>query len=332
MNIATMKLFCDVVRCRSFSQAASLNGISQSAASQAVSQLEREVGVKLIDRTRRPFVLTQEGEIYHAGFSDMIARFEGMEADVRALRQEMSGLVRVAAIYSVGLHEMRACMQSFMSRFPKARVRLQYLLPTRVYEAVENGEVDLGIVSYPLATRELAVIPLRSEEMLLVCHPQHHLTTQSSVSLRQLHGENFVAFERDLAICRDLDRHLREHHVSVRKVMEFDNIETIKQAIEIGAGVSILPKPTVRKEIASGVLSGIPISDDDLHRPIGILHRQRISLAPVLKKFIEVLKTTQGQVPENGAEGAEPNELKPLEFTRAESAYAEQEVTPSSQH
>lgn len=295
MNLASMRLFCDVVRCRSFSQAASLNNITQSAASQAVSQLEKEVGLQLVDRSKRPCVLTPEGEIYYAGFCDILTRYDAMQADVRSLRQEISGLVRVAAIYSVGLHEMRTCMQDFMSRYPKVRVRLQYLLPSRVQEAVLSGEVDVGITSYPQPSRDLAVIPLRSERMVLVCHPQHHLAMHASIRLKQLQGENFVAFDRELAICKELDRHLREHQVSIRKVMEFDNIETIKQAIEIGAGVSILPYPTVKKEVASAALAAVTIEDDQLERPIGIIHRQRRSFTPVLRKFIEVLEATHGQ-------------------------------------
>lgn len=302
MNLAAMQLFCDVVRCRSFSQAAGLNNISQSAASQAVMQLEKELGVQLIDRSKRPFILTAEGEIYYNGFSDMLNRYEAAQADIRSLREEVAGMVKVSAIYSIGLHEMRTCMQNFMSRYPKARVKLQYLLPDRVVESVVNGEVDLGIMSYPIATRDVAVIPLRSERMVLVCHPQHHLADRKGVSIKDLQGENFIAFDRDLAICKELDRHLREHQVTVRKVMEFDNIETIKQAIEIGAGVSVLPEPTVRREFAAGLLAAVPIMDDQLERPIGIIHRQRKTLTPIIRKFIDVLETTHGQ----GTSGANP--------------------------
>lgn len=294
-----MRLFCDVVRCRSFSQAAALNNISQSASSQAVAQVEREVGIQLVDRSKRPFILTAEGEVYYNGFCDILARYDAIQADVRSLREEIAGLVRVAAIYSVGLHEMRACMHDFMSSYPKARVRLQYLLPDRVYEAVMSGEVDLGLVSYPSASRDLSVIPLRSETMVLVCHPQHHLADRQSVNLTDLQGENFIAFDRDLAICKELDRHLREHEVTVRKVMEFDNIETIKEAIEIGAGLSILPRPTIRREVSTGTLAAVMIADGKLERPIGIIHRQRKSITPVIRKFIDVLEATSGQgVPE----------------------------------
>ena len=160
---------------------------------------------------------------------------------------EIAGLVRVASIYSVGLHDMSRCMQDFMRQYPKAKVRLEYLRPNKVYDAVLGGEVDMGVVSYPAASADLQVIPLRSERMVLVCPPTHRLARQQAVTAEHLQGEDFVGFDRDLIIRKEVDRYLRQRGVNIRMAMEFDNIETIKQAVEIGAGVSILPEPTVRE-------------------------------------------------------------------------------------
>lgn len=290
VNLDSLRLFCDVVRSRSFSRGAVSNGITQSAASQAISHLENEIGAQLIDRRKRPFILTPEGEVCYEGFRDILARFEAVKASIESLQQTITGLVRVAAIYSVGLHEMSATMRGFMSRYPGAKVRLEYHLPQKIYEEVLQDGVDLGIVSYPTETNEIAVIPLRSEKMVLVCHPGHHLASKRAISVKQLHGENFVAFDRGLPIRRELDRYLRDNHVTVRRVMEFDNIETIKQAVEIGAGLSILPEPTIRREIANGTLATVRVLGCDLERPIGIIHHQRKAFTPVLTKFVEMLR------------------------------------------
>ena len=298
MNLDTLKVFCDVVRCQSFSRGAAMNQISQSAASQAVHQLERHLGVQLIDRTKRPFILTPEGEVCYEGFRDVMDRYGAVEAHVRSLRKEITGMVRVAAIYSVGLHDMSRCMRDFMSQYPHAKVRLEFLRPNRVYEAVLDEAVDLGIVSYPAASRGLTVIPLRSEDMVLVCRPDHHLARMQEVAISQLRGENFVGFDRDLQIRKELDRYLRDNEVAVRMVMEFDNIETIKQAIEIGAGIGILPEPTVRREVESGTLVAIPLAMHKLRRPIGIIHRQRKMFTPTIVKFVELLKTVRDSPPE----------------------------------
>jgi DNA-binding transcriptional LysR family regulator len=294
MNLETLRIYCSVVRSQSFSRGAAMNNVSQSAASQAVHQLERHFGIQLIDRTKRPFVLTPEGEACYEGLRDILQQFDALEARVLSLRQEISGTVRVAAIYSIGLHEMSRRMQEFMSRYPKAKVRLEYLGPQRVYEAVLDEEADLGIVSYPQAGRGLTVIPLRSETMVLVCHPDHHLARLKRVTLSQLRGENFVGFDKNLPIRKELDRYLRDNQVAVRMVVEFDNIETIKQAVEIGAGLSILPEPTVEKEVKIGTLAAVPIAIHKLRRPIGIIHRQRKAFTPTISKFVDLLKEAHG--------------------------------------
>lgn len=289
MNIPTFKLFCDVVRCRSFSRGAELNGISQSAASQSVSHLERELGVQLIDRRRRPILLTREGEICYQGLCEILRQYEYMMANMESSGHRVEGTVRVAAIYSVGLHDMNWAMQKFMADHPKANVRLQYHLPDKVYEAVRRNEADLGILSYPAEDRDFSVIILREEEMVLVSHPDHHLATRDIVEPAQLNGEDFVSFDRELSISRELDRYFAENQVSIRKVMEFDNVETIKQAVELGVGLSMLPEPTIRREVNTGTLAALKISGCDLKRPIGIIHLHEKVFTPALIKFVDIL-------------------------------------------
>ena len=218
---------------------------------------------------------------------------------------DISGLVRVASIYSVGLHDMRQCMQDFMRRYPKAKVRLEYLRPNKVYDAVNNAEVDLGIISYPTASPDIDVIPLRSERMVLVCSPQHRLAKEGAVTAEHLQSEDFVAFDRDLSIRKEVDRYLRQRSVNIRIVMEFDNIETIKQAVEIGAGVSILPEPPIREACRNGSLVAVRLIAPELFRPIGIIHRQRKVFTPTAAKFVELLKETQLHKPEETWSGQE---------------------------
>ena len=214
---------------------------------------------------------------------------------------EITGVVRLAAIYSVGLHDMSRCMQEFMRRYPKAKVRLEYLHPRRVYDAVLNSEVDLGIVSYPAASPELSVLPLRSERMVVVCNPEHPLARHEAVTAEHLEDADFVGFDRDLSIRKEVDRFLRQRSVNIHVVMEFDNIETIKQAVQIGAGVSILPEPTVRREAEAGTLAAIRLIAPELKRPIGIIHRSRKLFTPTAGKLIELLREASESPSEKGS-------------------------------
>ena len=297
MHLETLRLYCDVVRLRSFSRGAEQNFVSQSAASQAVQQLETQLGVVLVDRTKRPFVVTREGEAFYTAARGILESWEKAKTEVAAVKARVDGTVRVAAIYSVGLHDMSRPMQRFMSRYPQARVQLECLHPHNVVEAVLTGEADLGIMSYPPAERALSVVPLREESMAVVCHPNHRLARRRVVMPADLAGEPFVAFDPGLTIRKAIDRALRQHNVRVSIVMEFDNIETIKQAIIIAAGISILPRRTVQKEASIRTLAAVAVAMPDLVRPVGIVHRRHKPLTPTAARFVEMLQEPSDAAP-----------------------------------
>ncbi|KPL11602.1 hypothetical protein AMJ85_03495 [candidate division BRC1 bacterium SM23_51] len=297
MSLDSLKIFCDVVRQRSFSRAASMNAVSQSAASQAVGQIEKHLGVQLLDRSKRPVTLTAEGRIYYEECRDLVDRYLSIEARIRTGHSEANSRVNVAAIYSVVLYHMDRYVQRFLSRYPQGHVRFQYLHPDDVYDSVLNEQADLGLLSFPKSRREIEVIAWRNEPMALVCPPTHRFAQLGQVSVEQLHGEDFVAFESGLAIHRNIDRFLRAHKVEVNVVMAFDNIEFIKRGIETGAGVSILPESTVTREVGDGTLKIVPMPELDLVRPLCIIHRRKRVLTPAMTGFIEVLQEKGGGHP-----------------------------------
>lgn len=290
MNIDGLKVFCDVVRTRSFSRGAQLNDISQSAASQAVLQIERRLGVRLIDRSRRPLTLTSEGRVFYEGVRGLIEKYFALEAEIAAKHGSAECHVTIASIYSVSFYDMNEYIRLFQAQHPKGQVRLEYLHPEKVYEKVLNDEADLGLVSFPRTSGNLVVLPWREEPMVLVCAPSHEFAKRATVSARDLNGQDFVAFDADLAIRRYVDRELRQRNVLVQVRMEFDNIEAIKRAVEAGAGVSILPAPTVRSEVDSGKLMEFLLAGIQLTRPLSIIHRKGKVLSPGLSDLLDLLR------------------------------------------
>src|SRR5260370_9495900 len=290
MNLDTLNLYCDVIGSGSFSLGAATHRISQSADSQAVRQLEEEVGAQLIDRPKRPCMLTAEGKKFFEACLVLLDNFEKAKVEITSQRTLVGGAVRVAVIYSVGLHDMGIYCQEFTTRYPQAKIRLAYLHPHEVVEAVINDEADLGILSFPLPHRSLTIIPWHSEPMVFVCHRSHPLAKRKTVSFRDLEGENFVAFDRCLSIRKAIDKALRQRNVNVNMAMEFDNIETIKHAITIHSGVSILPQPSVAREVEAGILAAIPLDMPELVRPIGIIHRRQKLLTPTAQELLQFLK------------------------------------------
>jgi DNA-binding transcriptional LysR family regulator len=305
VNLKSLKIFCDIVSRHSFSKAAADNGISQSNASQVVGQLEAHLGVRLIERSKRPLVPTREGQVFFEGCRKIIAGYDALEDQVRTLHDEVAGRVRVAAIYSVGLHHMSRYVQEFMSRHPKANVRLEYLHPDRVLESVEQGQADIGIVSYPRSSRGIEAEPWREEPIVLACAPGNPFAGRVQMTLGELHGQRMVGFDSDLVIRHELDRAVAAQGAEPTVVMEFDNIETIKRAVEIDAGVALLPEPTVGRELAAGTLCMVRLAGDDLVRPLGIIRARGKALAPTVERFIDLLRghahDTDHAVPVAGA-------------------------------
>src|SRR5690349_5916931 len=220
----------------------------------------------------------------------MLEAWEAAKVEVAAVKARLDGTVRVAAIYSVGLHDVSRPMQQFAALYPEARMQLECLHPHKVVEAVMNDDADLGIMSYPPSGRALTVVPLRVEPMAVVCHPNHRFARRRLVMPADLNGERFIAFDRALPIRKAIDRALRQHDARPQIVMEFDNIETIKQAIIIAAGVSILPRHTVQKEAGIRTLTVVPLAIADLVRPVGLIHRRQKPLSPTVSRFIELLR------------------------------------------
>ncbi len=290
MNFETLFLYCDVIRSNSFSLGAAAHQISQSAASQAVRQLEQELGVQLIDRTKRPFMVTREGGVFFEACQEIVECFEKAKAEITSENARIEGTVRVAVIYSVGLQDMGWYTQQFTSLYSRARIRLAYLHPEEVVEAVISNGADLGILSFPSPHRSLTVIPWHSEPMVFVCSSNHPLAARELVGAPEIADQRFVAFDKTLSIRRAIDRALRVRGFKADVAMQFDNIETIKQAITTEAGVSILPRPSVNREVEDGVLTAVPLDMPELIRPVGIIHRRQKLLTPTTSALMDFLR------------------------------------------
>jgi len=289
VNFEHQRLFRDIVQSRSISRGAAMNGISQSAASQHIRELESRLGAALLDRSSRPFTLTPVGRLYADLCRDVLRRHEEFEIALESLKTEVEGAVRVASIYSIGLSEMTFLKEEFARRYPVAHLHVEYLRPEKVYEAVLEDRADLGLLSYAAPSRELVAIPWRQERMVLAASPSHPLARRLRVQPEDLAGVDFVAFDEDLPICREIDRFLKSRGIEVNRTMHFDNIQMIIQAVVLGAGVSILPQRTLSAEIKLGRLVGIPI-EADLVRPLGIIHRRRKKFNKAAVLFLKLLQ------------------------------------------
>lgn len=292
MQIQSFKIFCDLVETESFTRAAQINGVTQSAVSQQISSLERQLKSLLIERSKKKFRLTREGELLYEHSRQIVSTYDSLLHRLQEVKDIVSGTIRVATIYSIGLHDLPPYLKRFLKAYPTVNVHVEYQRANQVYDDVLGNVVDLGLVAYPNKDSRLEMVHLREEQMVLICHPKHILAKGKTVRLAQLDGQRFIGFEPDIPTRKAVDKVLRDAGVTIRVVMEFDNIETVKRAVEIEAGVSIVPDGTVAGEVAKQTLMAIPIADAHIGRPLGVIYKKNKVLSPAMKQFIQLLKET----------------------------------------
>jgi LysR family transcriptional regulator, transcriptional activator of the cysJI operon len=290
MQIESLKVFCDLAETESFTKAAQINQITQSAVSQQVSALERTFRSLLIERSKKKFRLTREGEILYDFAKQLINTYDSLFNKLQEVRDIVGGNIRVSTIYSIGLHDLPPYLKKFLKSYPNVNVHVEYRRSNQVYEDVLGNADDLGLVAYPTKDAKLEIIPLRKDKMVVITHPKHALAKSENLSYKDLADQKFIAFEPDIPTRKAIDKALKEANVEVDTVMEFDNIETVKRAVEIDAGIAIVPHTTVLQEVAKHTLEAIELENGALARPLAVIHKKNKVLSPAMRQFINTLK------------------------------------------
>lgn len=290
MQIESLKVFCDLAETESFTKAAQINQVTQSAVSQQISALERLFKSLLIERSKKRFRLTREGEVLYEYSKQIMHTYEALHRKLQEIKDVISGTIRVATIYSVGLHDLPPYIKRFLKDYPTVNVHVEYRRANQVYEDVIGNVVDLGLVAYPARDNKLEIVPLRKDPLVLICHPQHALAKSRNIRINALSGQKFIGFEPDIPTRKALDRILKDHTVQVQHVMEFDNIETVKRAVEIDAGVAIVPRGTILQEISKQTLAQVGLDDGEFYRPLAAIYKKNKVLSPAMKQFLTTLK------------------------------------------
>ena len=290
MQIESLKVFCDLAETKSFTKAAQINNVTQSAVSQTISALERRFKSLLIERSKKNFRLTPEGEVFYDYSKRILQTCDALHSKLQEIEDVISGNIRVATVYSIGLHVLPPYVTTFLKRYPSVNVHVEYKRDNQVYENVLGNVVDLGLVAYPTRDPRLEVVSLRTDKLVLICHPQHPFAEKKSVKVKALSGQKFINFEKDIPTRRALDKIFKEHRVTVDQVMQFDNIETVKRAVEIDSGVAIVPQETVTQEVAKQTLAAVELENGAYSRPLAVIYKKSKVLSPAIKQFIAMLK------------------------------------------
>ena len=290
MQIESLKVFCDLAETESFTKAAQINSVTQSAVSQQISSLERQFKSLLIERSKKKFRLTREGQVLYEYSKQIIQTFDSLHSRLQEIKDIISGTIRVATIYSIGLHDLPPYIKRFLKAFPTVNVHVEYRRSNQVYDDVLGNVVDLGLVAYPQRDIKLEIVPLRKDRLVLVCHPEYALAKKKSVGLAEIAGHKFISFASDIPTRKAIDKILRDELIEVQHVMEFDNIETVKRAVEINAGIAILPQGTILQELSNNTLVALELEGGEFFRPLAAIYKKNRVLSPAMKQFLSILK------------------------------------------
>src|SRR4051812_18045455 len=289
MQIENFKIFADLVETKSFSKSAKLNAITQSAVSQQARAMERHFKTLLIDRSQKQFQLTREGQRVYDAAKEVLHTYEKLLSELQELKKVISSTIRISTIYSIGLHELPPFIKKFLHDFPSVNVHVEYRRSNLVYEDILHNSVDFGLVAFPVKVRQIEMLPFRDDRLVLITHPSHELAKAGEVDMKTLAGQKFIGFDPDIPTRKAVDQIFRDNKLEIEPVMEFDNIETVKRAVEIDHGIAIVPQATVLQEAKQGTLSVVPFKGKEFTRPLAILHRKGRVLTPAMRKFVETV-------------------------------------------
>ena len=289
MHIENFKIFSDLVESESFSRAAKLNGITQSAVSQQLRAMEKHFSILIVDRSQKQFRLTREGQKLYASAKEMLCLYDKLNSELQEMKKVISGTIHISTVYSIGLHELPPYVKVFLAKFPEVNIRVEYRRANMVYEDILTNSIDLGLIAYPQKHKQLEILPFHDDILVLVVSPEHPLAKRTSVDIDEVAGQKFIGFEPDIPTRKATDQIFKEANIETEPVMEFDNVETVKRAVEINAGIAILPQTTVVREEEQGLLKVLKFKNKSYKRPLALIHRKGRVLTPAIKKLIDLL-------------------------------------------
>ncbi len=257
--------------------------------SQQIRAVERRFGVPLIDRSNNHFTLTPEGHVYLEACRDILNRYDSLGTRFRVARGELGGKLRLASVISIALHNLPPILKQFRKTHPGVEITVDYRKAEEIYDAIEDGRADLGLVAYPKARPGLRAITCWQERLVLVMPPGHLLNGKRPLTLSQLDGQRFVGLTPDIPTRQYLDKLLRKAGVKVTYVAELDNIETVKAAVEAEQALSIIPETSVLQEVKLGTLTSRGIDAERMWRAMGAITRRPMPGNASLLEFLSLL-------------------------------------------
>jgi DNA-binding transcriptional LysR family regulator len=288
MDLALLQTLVAVVEEGSFSGAGQKLLRTQPAISLALQRLEADLGEKLVDRSSKNLVLTDAGRVV----LEYARRFDGLEQELRnalvELRDKQAGKLTIGANESTALY-LLVHIEAYRKLYPGVKVEIRRSLSSRIPEAVLNGSLDLGAVSYAPRDPSLVAKEIYHDRLTFIVSPKHRFAGREKLSISELGMETFIAHNVVSPYRQQVIDTFRRHKVPLRMEIEMPTIETIRKLVQLNMGVAFLPKMCVEQEIAAGVLKEVPVEEMQMERKIRLVHAAKRRLSHAAQAFLEVV-------------------------------------------
>lgn len=289
IDLFYLKTFVAVTKTRSFRVAAERNFITQPAVSQHIRIIEKALNAVLFERKGKSVVLTTAGQTFLPYAEGILKQYEDAKAHVRELDNKFTGTIRIATIYSIGLYELKATVQKFLRKYPSINLHIEYQPNGAIYEMVANRSIDFGMVAFPVKKEGIVSQTFVEDELVLTQSPQKRIVQAKAITLKQLDGVEFIAFDHATPTGKVIQRFFAEKKLQPHIRHEYDNIELIKSAVILGLGCALLPRKTILRELSSKSLETVQVQGLNLKRPIGILYPKGKVFTKTSRTFYEML-------------------------------------------
>lgn len=289
MDINQLEVLVTVANERSFSRAAEVLNRTQPAISQAIRRLEKEIGETLFDRSSKDGTLTFAGEI----LLDHARQMLNLRHTAQTALREMRGLHRGKVTISANEHTvfyLLPIIQEFQSQHPKIKVEVQRGVASRIPKQITAREVELGVISFTPNDDSVRAVSVGTDHLVLVVSPSHRLAKNTSVSVKDLGDEAFIAHNAVSPYREKVIETFEKYKTTLNIEVELPSLEAIKRLVERDVGVALVPRLTAQSEIESGQLVELTVNEMKLERKLNIIYRRNSTLSHAAEAFLKIAR------------------------------------------
>jgi DNA-binding transcriptional LysR family regulator len=290
MDVRDLQVFLSVSKHLNYTRAGEEINLSQPSVSVRIHQLESELRVKLFEQLGKKVVLTDAGQLLVPYANRVIAAVDDAHHAIDELQGLERGSLRIGASTTPGMYLVPQVVARFKRSHPKIDIHLRIKDTREVEDGVLNNEFDFGFVGGHLAAAEVSAHAWLTDELLLVVSPDHPLRNKKTVRKQDLEGESFIVRESGSATRATIVTQLQQANFELETVIEMENPESIKKAVQSGLGIAFISKFAIATELKAKTLTAIRVRDLTINRELKIVHRKDKHLSRAALAFIEMAR------------------------------------------